>query len=240
MAWRCVMTHCAPSGSRQFVNATTPPASRTISWAAATSTARERRSVTMPSSRAAATWHIVTGYYPVRKESYDLAEVVENTKKYPQFTTAIDQLRSSKPTIATAGAVMGPFTQARQYIGNATEETFLYNLVLGVEKVAERRSDTGTDKREGRFSPVEHHTFEFIILQRERDRERRFFAVRYENGFSRVFPLVVRDLNIARLSHRGKVCDFDLLLGADDRKQVFGDDVLYFKLLSRNSGHRYC
>lgn len=75
-----------------------------------------------------AAWHVATGYYPVRKESYDLAEVVENTKKYPQFTTAIEQLRASKQTIATAGAVMGPFTQARQYIGTATEETFLGKL----------------------------------------------------------------------------------------------------------------
>lgn len=72
-----------------------------------------------------ATWHIATGYYPVRKEAYDLAEVIENTKKYPQFTTAINQLRASKQTIATAGAVMGPFTQVRQYIATATEETIL-------------------------------------------------------------------------------------------------------------------
>ncbi len=72
-----------------------------------------------------AAWHINTGYYPVRKESYDLAEVVENTKKYPQFTTAINQLRDSKQTVATAGAVMGPFTQARALIANATEETLL-------------------------------------------------------------------------------------------------------------------
>jgi sn-glycerol 3-phosphate transport system substrate-binding protein len=75
-----------------------------------------------------ATWHIATGYYPVRKESYDFPEVGENTKKYPQFTTAIEQLRASKQTPATAGAVMGPFTQARQYIGNAIEETFLGKL----------------------------------------------------------------------------------------------------------------
>ena len=42
----------APSGSAHAVNATCPPPSRTISWPAATSTARVRHSVTIPSSRA--------------------------------------------------------------------------------------------------------------------------------------------------------------------------------------------
>jgi len=72
-----------------------------------------------------AAWHVATGYYPVRKESYNLAVVQENTKKYPQFTTAIEQLRASKQTPATAGAVMGPFTQARALVNTAIEETLL-------------------------------------------------------------------------------------------------------------------
>ena len=54
----------AASGGEHDVNATTPPASRTISCAAATSTARQRRSVTMPSSRAAATWQSETAIAP--------------------------------------------------------------------------------------------------------------------------------------------------------------------------------
>ena len=55
----------APTSSA--VNATRPPASRTISWPAATSTARERRSVTMPSSRAAATWQSETAIAPIAR-----------------------------------------------------------------------------------------------------------------------------------------------------------------------------
>jgi sn-glycerol 3-phosphate transport system substrate-binding protein len=72
-----------------------------------------------------AAWHVATGYYPVRKESYNLPVVQDNTKKYPQFTTAIDQLRASKQTPATAGTVMGPFTQARAIINTAVEEALL-------------------------------------------------------------------------------------------------------------------
>ncbi len=72
-----------------------------------------------------AAWHVATGYYPVRKESYNLPVVQDNTKKYPQFTTAIDQLRASKQTSATAGTVMGPFTQARAIINTAVEEALL-------------------------------------------------------------------------------------------------------------------
>ena len=72
-----------------------------------------------------AAWHVATGYYPVRKESYNLQVVQDNTKKYPQFTTAIEQLRASKQTPATAGAVMGPFTQARALINTAIEEALL-------------------------------------------------------------------------------------------------------------------
>jgi len=72
-----------------------------------------------------ATWHVATGYYPVRKESYTLQSVVDNTKKYPQFTTAVNQLRDSKRTPATSGTIMGPFTQVRQYINTAIEETLI-------------------------------------------------------------------------------------------------------------------
>ena len=54
----------APRGSAQAVNATAPPPSRTISCAAATSTERQRRSVTMPSSRPAATWQSETAIAP--------------------------------------------------------------------------------------------------------------------------------------------------------------------------------
>ena len=52
---------------------TSPPPSRTISWPAATSTARERMIVTIPSSRALATWHSVTAIVPSARRRCDTA-----------------------------------------------------------------------------------------------------------------------------------------------------------------------
>lgn len=70
-------------------------------------------------------WHINTGYFPVRKSSYDRPEVAEWRKKYPQFGTAVEQLRASQQTKATQGAVMGVFPQARQIVESAIEEVLL-------------------------------------------------------------------------------------------------------------------
>lgn len=73
-----------------------------------------------------AKWHIATGYFPVVKNAYDLQSVKEHQAKYPQFKTAIDQLRASKTVPATQGAVIGVFPQARQVVEGAME-----NVVLG-------------------------------------------------------------------------------------------------------------
>ena len=70
-------------------------------------------------------WHINTGYFPVRKDAYDLPNVQENNKKYPQFKTAVDQLHDTPLTPATSGAVIGVFPQARQSTEGAIEETIL-------------------------------------------------------------------------------------------------------------------
>jgi sn-glycerol 3-phosphate transport system substrate-binding protein len=70
-------------------------------------------------------WHINTGYFPIRKDTYDLPEEVANFQKYPQFKTAVDQLHDTKLTPATSGAVIGVFPQARQSTENAIEEVIL-------------------------------------------------------------------------------------------------------------------
>jgi sn-glycerol 3-phosphate transport system substrate-binding protein len=58
-------------------------------------------------------FHIGTGYFPIRKDAYDLPEVKDNMAKYPQFQTAVDQLHANPSNPATSGAVLGIFTQAR-------------------------------------------------------------------------------------------------------------------------------
>ena len=71
-------------------------------------------------------FHINTGYFPIRKDAYDLPEVKENTQKYPQFQTAIDQLHANPTNPATSGAVLGVFTQSRSTdVEGAIEETLL-------------------------------------------------------------------------------------------------------------------
>ena len=57
------------AGRRRAGKATRPPASRTMSCAAAASTARQRHSVAMPSTRAAATWHSETAIEPMRADA---------------------------------------------------------------------------------------------------------------------------------------------------------------------------
>ncbi|HWI64270.1 MAG TPA: ABC transporter substrate-binding protein [Symbiobacteriaceae bacterium] len=71
-------------------------------------------------------WHTMTGYFPIRKEAYDIQTVKDWHAKLPQFKTAIDQLRASKISPVTQGAVIGVFPQARQTIEGAME-----NVVLG-------------------------------------------------------------------------------------------------------------
>jgi len=58
-------------------------------------------------------FHIGTGYFPIRKDAYDLPEVKANTAKFPQFQTAVDQLHANPSNPATNGAVLGVFTQSR-------------------------------------------------------------------------------------------------------------------------------
>ena len=73
-----------------------------------------------------AIWNVKTGYFPVRRSAYDDQLVKDNMAKYPQFKTAVEQLRASPDITATHGGVFGTFTPARQQIESAME-----NVVLG-------------------------------------------------------------------------------------------------------------
>ncbi|WP_040210134.1 ABC transporter substrate-binding protein [Clostridium polynesiense] len=64
-------------------------------------------------------WHKSTGYFPITQKAYDLPEMKEHLKKYPQFQTAIDQLHAS--TVESRGALLGVFPQARQVIETEIE-----------------------------------------------------------------------------------------------------------------------
>ncbi|MFJ6619828.1 ABC transporter substrate-binding protein [Kitasatospora sp. NPDC091335] len=70
-----------------------------------------------------AVWHTGTGYFPVNKKSLDDPKDKEWVAKYPQFQTAIDQLKATKPTPATAGCLLGVMPQARKGVETAIEQT---------------------------------------------------------------------------------------------------------------------
>jgi sn-glycerol 3-phosphate transport system substrate-binding protein len=72
-----------------------------------------------------AQWQADTGYYPVRKAAYNEAVSKEWVGKYPQFNTAIEQIRAVPLNRITQGAVLGVFPQARQRIESAIEEVLL-------------------------------------------------------------------------------------------------------------------
>jgi sn-glycerol 3-phosphate transport system substrate-binding protein len=79
-----------------------------------------------------AQWHFDTGYFPVRVSAWDLEPAASLHRDFPQFTTARDQVLRSPLNVATAGAVIGPFTQVRDSVSDAFER-----VLVGGETPAE-------------------------------------------------------------------------------------------------------
>jgi sn-glycerol 3-phosphate transport system substrate-binding protein len=67
-------------------------------------------------------WHTESGYFPIRKAGYDEPLAVEWREKYPQFSTAVEQLHAAPNTTVTQGALIGVFPTARQTVETAIEE----------------------------------------------------------------------------------------------------------------------
>ena len=77
-----------------------------------------------------AQWQADTGYYPVVKAAYDQGPSKEWSTKYPQFTTAINQIRNSPQNRATNGAVLGVMPQARQRTQKMIEAILLNQATI--------------------------------------------------------------------------------------------------------------
>lgn len=82
-----------------------------------------------------------TGYYPVRQAAYDLQEMKDALAKYPQFQVAVDQLRSTQASPATAGAVFGTFAGTRPLVEAAMEQ-----YMLGQAATAQAALDDAANK----------------------------------------------------------------------------------------------
>ncbi|MEX2045544.1 MAG: ABC transporter substrate-binding protein [Chloroflexota bacterium] len=70
-------------------------------------------------------WQADTGYYPIVKAAYDTGPSKEWATKYPQFLTAVTQIRESPQNRMTNGAVLGVMPQARQRTQKMIESVLL-------------------------------------------------------------------------------------------------------------------
>src|SRR5438128_5466527 len=73
-----------------------------------------------------AQWESDTGYYAIRKSAYNEAPAKEWATKYPQFLTAVNQIRESPQNRFTNGAVLGVMPQAR-----ARTQKMIESVILG-------------------------------------------------------------------------------------------------------------
>jgi len=72
-----------------------------------------------------AAWYVGTGYFPVRRDAYHQPVAQRTLAQFPQFLTAISELRSSPINPMTQGALLGVFPEARQKSEDAIEATVL-------------------------------------------------------------------------------------------------------------------
>jgi sn-glycerol 3-phosphate transport system substrate-binding protein len=72
-----------------------------------------------------AQWQSDTGYYPIVKGAYNEGPSKDWASKYPQFLTAVNQIRESPQNRMTNGAVLGVMPQARQRTQKMIESVLL-------------------------------------------------------------------------------------------------------------------
>ncbi|MFI5729915.1 ABC transporter substrate-binding protein [Kribbella sp. NPDC051587] len=72
-----------------------------------------------------ALWHTGTGYFPINSKALDLPADKAWVAQYPQFTTAITQLHTTKPTNASSGCILGVMPQARKAAEDGLEKAVL-------------------------------------------------------------------------------------------------------------------
>lgn len=75
----------------------------------------------MASKESQRAWHVGTGYFPIRGDVIDDLEREGFYAKNPAAKTAIDQLRASADVPAAHGALLGVFSEAREYVESALE-----------------------------------------------------------------------------------------------------------------------
>ncbi|HLJ58551.1 MAG TPA: ABC transporter substrate-binding protein [bacterium] len=108
-----------------------PPAEQQAAWEFV-------KFISAPPQQAA--WYVGTGYFPIRRDAYREPIARQTLAQYPQFLTAISELRSSPINPATQGALLGVFPEARQKSEDAIEAT-----VLGRKSPQQALADAARD-----------------------------------------------------------------------------------------------
>jgi sn-glycerol 3-phosphate transport system substrate-binding protein len=79
--------------------------------------------LTQPSTQV--TWHIGSGYTPIRKSAIDDPAIADLWRRRPAYRVAYDQLLASK---SGDGPVIGPYAQVREAIERALEQVLLEDV----------------------------------------------------------------------------------------------------------------
>ncbi|MEO0562979.1 MAG: extracellular solute-binding protein, partial [Chloroflexota bacterium] len=99
-------------------------------------------------------WHTGTGYFPVRTDLDDNAELVEFWETSPNLRTAIEQLAATNtvledgsPNYAVLGGRAGPFPAIRQYIVDAYADVLDEGMTAqeALDRAAERANQELAD-----------------------------------------------------------------------------------------------
>jgi sn-glycerol 3-phosphate transport system substrate-binding protein len=106
----------APSGGELFMVNKSSPAKQAAAW---------KFLKFLDSTDSLTTWAIGTGYIPIRKSSADSSAMQQYWQANPEFKVAYDQLANGPNTVATAGAVIGNSTGARDALRDAENGMFL-------------------------------------------------------------------------------------------------------------------
>ena len=109
-------------GASLYIMKSRPPAEQQAAWEFV-------KYVTTPAVQAQ--WQADTGYYPIVKGAYNEGPSKEWATKYPQFLTAVNQIRQSPQNRFTNGAVLGVMPQARQ-----RTQKMIESVLLGKESVS--------------------------------------------------------------------------------------------------------
>jgi sn-glycerol 3-phosphate transport system substrate-binding protein len=98
-------------------------------------------------------WQADTGYYAIRKSAYNEPPSKEWAGKYPQFLTAVEQIRAAPVNRMTQGAVIGVFPEARARVQKAVESVLLGRRTASRRSTQPprrlRRVSTSTTSRQG-------------------------------------------------------------------------------------------